>query len=1621
MNTMNPKSKVLSAATVNKRATISLPDSLSIYEECAEENKYGPEAVIQHAQKHGLYNSANEHDACGIGFIAHIKGHKTHSIVKQGLLILKNLAHRGAVGADKLMGDGAGILIQLPDQFYREEMAKQGVELPPTGEFGVGMIFLPKENTSRMSCEQEIERVVRAEGQILLGWRNVPIDTEMPMSPTVREKEPVIRQIFIGRGPDIMVSDALERKLYVIRKSSSHAIQALDLRHGNEFFVASMSARTVVYKGLLLADQVGVYYKDLQDARCVSALALVHQRFSTNTFPEWPLAHPFRLIAHNGEINTVKGNVNWMRAREGAMKSDVLGEDLQKLFPLIDDFQSDTACFDDALELLLMAGYPIAQAMMMMIPEAWENHTLMDDNRRAFYEYHAAMMEPWDGPAAMAFTDGRYIGGTLDRNGLRPARYIITDDDLVVMASESGVLPIAESRIIKKWRLQPGKMLLIDLEAGRIIDDKEIKDTYANAKPYKAWVNSVRINLQTIKLDEITAQTSSTKTSASLLDRQQAFGFTQEDIKVLMSPMARNAEEATGSMGNDSPPAVMSNKLKPLYHYFKQRFAQVTNPPIDPIREAMVMSLVSFIGPRPNLLDVNNINPPMRLEVTEPILDYAGIAKLRNISALTGGKFTSHELNVCYPVAWGKEGLEVCLTSVFAQAVDAVKSGHNILIVSDRKMDAENVAIPALLATSAIHLHLISKGLRTSTGLVVETGSARETHHFALLAGFGAEAIHPYLAMDTLAAIANRFPGDLSPEKAIQNFQKALAKGLLKVMSKMGISTYMSYCGAQVFEAIGLNKSLMDKYFKGTESNIEGIGVLEVAEESLRLHQQAFGRDPILAHALDAGGEYAFRVRGEEHMWTPDAIAKLQHSTRSNNFSTYQEYAQIINDQSKRHMTLRGLFEFKLDPSKAIALDTVEPAKEIVKRFATGAMSLGSISTEAHATLAVAMNRIGGKSNTGEGGEDSSRYRQEMKGISIKQGATMASIIGRDQIEADITLQEGDSVRSKIKQVAAGRFGVTAAYLNSADQIQVKMAQGAKPGEGGQLPGYKVSEYIARLRFSVPGVGLISPPPHHDIYSIEDLAQLIHDLKNVNPSASISIKLVSEVGVGTVAVGVAKAKSDHVVIAGHDGGTGATPLSSLKHAGTPWELGLAETQQTLVLNGLRGRIRVQADGQMKTGRDIVIAAMLGADEIGFATAPLVVEGCIMLRKCHLNTCSVGIATQDPVLRAKFSGKPEHVVNYFFFVAEEARQLMAQLGVRRFQDLIGRVDLLDKSKAITHWKAKGLNFSKIFYQPEVPASISRYHAEEQDHGLEKALDHRLIAQAQPALESGNKVSFSLPIMNVNRTVGTMLSGSVVKKYGHEGLPDDTIHIQLQGTAGQSAGAFLAQGITLDLVGEGNDYVGKSLSGGRIIVRPNTEFLGVADDNIIIGNTVLYGAIAGEAFFNGVAGERFAVRNSGAITVVEGVGDHGCEYMTGGTVVVIGATGRNFAAGMSGGIAYVWDPHLDFAKKCNMAMVALEPVLARAEQEAKVDHSIWHSQRRGDERETDEVILKRLIERHAKYTGSSRALNLLDDWANGRSKFIKVFPHDYKRALTEMNKAQISSPFQEELDNTEVDNG
>ncbi|MGZ5265837.1 MAG: glutamate synthase-related protein [Caldimonas sp.] len=1537
----------------------------------------------------GLYSAAHEHDACGVGFVAHIAGSKSHAIVEQGLQILENLTHRGAVGADPLMGDGSGILIQIPDEFYRAEMATQGVTLPAPGEYGVGMVFLPKEHASRLACEQELDRAVRTEGQVLLGWRDVPVDRTMPMSPAVRDKEPILRQIFIGRGPDVIVPDALERKLYVIRKTASSAIQALKLTHSREYYVPSMSCRTVIYKGLLLAHQVGQYYLDLQDPRLVSALALVHQRFSTNTFPEWPLAHPYRMVAHNGEINTVKGNFNWMRAREGVMKSPVLGDDLKKLYPISFEGQSDTATFDNALELLTMSGYSLAHAVMMMIPEAWEQHPEMEPRRRAFYEYHAAMMEPWDGPAAMVFTDGRQIGATLDRNGLRPARYAVTDDGIVIMASESGVLPIAENRIVKKWRLQPGKMFLIDFEQGRIVDDEELKNQFASAKPYRQWVDSVRI-----KLEDLPVAAARPEPAASLLDRQQAFGYTQEDIKFLMSPMAQAGEEGIGSMGNDTPLAVLSDKNKPLYNYFKQLFAQVTNPPIDPIREAIVMSLVSFIGPKPNLLDINAVNPPMRLEVAQPILDFADMARLRSIASRTSAKFKSYELDITYPLAWGAEGIEAKLASLCAESVDAIKSGHNILIISDRRLDREHVALPAVLALSAVHQHLVRDGLRTTAGLVVETGSAREVHHFAVLAGYGAEAVHPYLALETLASIHDQLPSELGTEKAIYNYVKAIGKGLSKIMSKMGVSTYMSYCGAQLFEAIGLEKGLVDKYFRGTASQIGGIGIFEVAEEAIRMHRAAFGNDPVLAGMLDAGGEYAWRVRGEEHMWTPDAIAKLQHGVRANRFDTYQEYAKLINDQSKRHMTLRGLFEFVVDPAKSIPLAEVEPAAEIVKRFATGAMSLGSISSEAHATLAVAMNRIGGKSNTGEGGEDPARYRAEMRGETIAEGTHFGDIIGKGDIVVDFALKAGDSLRSKIKQVASGRFGVTTEYLISAEQLQIKMAQGAKPGEGGQLPGGKVSDYIGRLRHSVPGVGLISPPPHHDIYSIEDLAQLIHDLKNANRQASVSVKLVSEVGVGTVAAGVAKAKADHVVIAGHDGGTGASPWSSIKHAGTPWELGLAETQQTLVLNRLRGRIAVQVDGQMKTGRDVAVGALLGADEFGFATAPLVVEGCIMMRKCHLNTCPVGVATQDPVLRAKFAGRPEHVVNYFFFVAEEARLIMAQLGVRTFDELVGRVDLLDTKKGISHWKARGLDFSRVLHVPTAPATVARRHVETQDHGLEKALDVRLIEKCRPALERGEKVQLLEEVRNVNRTVGAMLSGELIRRRP-EGLPDNTIFIQMEGTGGQSFGAFLAKGITIYLIGDANDYTGKGLSGGRLAIRPSIDFRGVATENIIVGNTVLYGATSGEAFFRGVAGERFAVRLSGATAVVEGTGDHGCEYMTGGTVVVLGKTGRNFAAGMSGGIAYVYDQDGQFASRCNTAMVSLAPVVAAADQEKSVERAIWHRE------QTDEVLLKTLVADHHKWTGSLRAREILDHWAEARGRFVKVFPNEYKRALAEIS--------------------
>ena len=1526
--------------------------------------------------KQGLYDPANEKDACGVGFVAHIKGRKSHDIVEKGLTILRNLTHRGATGYDPKLGDGAGMLIQLPDAFMRKEAAKLNMTLPAEGHYAVGMIFLPQSRNGREACESIIARIILEEGQACLGWRDVPRDNSN-IAAAARAIEPVMRQVFIGSNA--ADQDTFERKLFVIRKRVEHAVRALKLEDSEQFYIPSFSSRTLVYKGMLLAEEVGTYYKDLLDPDMVSALVLVHQRFSTNTFPAWDLAHPFRMIAHNGEINTVRGNVNWMAARHEAMKSAVLGEDLEKLWPLISEGLSDSACFDNALELLVAGGYSLPHAMMMLIPEAWSSATLMDEDRRAFYEYHAALMEPWDGPAAVAFTDGRMIGATLDRNGLRPARYLITDDDYVMMASEMGVLTFPEEKIVKKWRLQPGKMFLIDMEQGRIIDDEEVKHQLAQAKPYREWIEKSRYFLGDLPKAEYKLEM-----KADLLDVQQAFGYSQEDLKFILQPMATNGEEATGSMGTDSALPVLSSKSKPLYTYFKQLFAQVTNPPIDPIREEIVMSLVTFIGPKPNLLGIDETNPPLRLEASQPVLTPDELAQLKNIAELTQNRYRSLVADITYPATAGHKSMSEAIEALCKAAEKSVHDGYNVLILSDRNVGADRIAIPALLATTAVHHHLVKAGLRTSTGLVVDTGSAREVHHFALLGGYGAEAVCPWLAFETIANLS--LP---DAKEAQKKFVKAIGKGLYKVMSKMGISTYQSYCGAQIFDAVGLNSAFVEKYFPGTSSNVEGIGLEQVAEEALRMHTAAFGDDPVLSNALDAGGEYAFRMRGEDHLWTPDSIAKLQNATRTNKYDTYKEYAKLINDQSKRHLTLRGLFEIK--PAGApVPLEEVEPASAIVKRFATGAMSLGSISTEAHTVLAIAMNRIGGKSNTGEGGEDPVRFQP------VEKDTSLADMIGKHRVESDIPLKAGDSMRSKIKQVASGRFGVTAEYLASADQIQIKMAQGAKPGEGGQLPGGKVSEYIAKLRFSVPGVGLISPPPHHDIYSIEDLAQLIHDLKNANPRASISTKLVSETGVGTVAAGVAKAKSDHIVIAGFDGGTGASPISSIKHAGSPWEIGLAETQQTLVLNQLRGRVAVQVDGQMKTGRDVLIGALLGADEFGFATAPLVVEGCIMMRKCHLNTCPVGVATQDPVLRKKFTGQPEHVVNYFFFVAEEVREYMAQMGIRKFSDLIGRADLLDMKAGIDHWKASGLDFSRIFHQPKVGADVARSHSEEQDHGLAKALDNMLIAQAKPALENGEKVVIDTPISNINRTAGTMLSNQVATRYGAVGLPDDTITVKLSGTAGQSFAAFLTKGITFELTGEGNDYVGKGLCGGHIVIKPPKAFRGTPSENIIVGNTVMYGATSGESYFNGVAGERFCVRNSGASAVVEGVGNHGCEYMTGGTVVVLGQTGLNFAAGMSGGVAYVLDEDGLFHKRCNMNMVSLEMV-------HHVDNMPEGAVHHLDQ--PDEITLMNLIEKHAAYTGSARAITILANWDEYRDKFVKVMPNEYKRALIELAEQKL----------------
>ena len=1523
-------------------------------------------------EQQGLYDPSYEHDACGVGFIADIKNRKSHEIIGQGLEILKNLTHRGAVGADPLAGDGAGILIQMPDAFLRAEAGRVGVTLPEPGQYGAGTVFLPKDPSLRHACEQMLDRLIKAEGQVLLGWRDVPTDNS-GLGETVKPTEPFVRMVFVGRGQRVVDQQDFERRLFIIRKQAENRVPS---GAEKDFYVPSLSSRTLVYKGMLLADQVGSYYKDLSDGRMVSAMALVHQRFSTNTFPSWRLAHPFRMVCHNGEINTLRGNVNWMNARRGAMNSAVLGEELAKLFPLIAEGQSDTACFDNALELLVLGGYSLPHAMMMLIPEAWAGNPLMDERRRAFYEYHAALLEPWDGPAAVCFTDGRTIGATLDRNGLRPARYLITDDDKIVLASEMGVLPIPEEKIVKKWRLQPGKMLLIDLEAGRLIDDAEIKEQLASARPYQAWLDQSQMILEDLEI----AVEPKGFDAATLLSRQQLFGYTQEDLKFLMQPMAVTGQEAIGSMGTDTPLAVLSDRPKPLFNYFKQCFAQVTNPPIDSIREESVMSLVSLIGPRPNLLSIDHGVEGKRLEVKQPILTNEDLEKIRRIEQVEGAGFKSVTLDITWPAGAGAAGMEKAIDALCREAQSHVIEGFNILVLSDRKAGPDRIPVPSLLAVSAVHHHLIREGLRTQVGLVIETGEAREVHHMACLAGYGAEAINPYLAFETLEAMRPTLPEPLSSHEVQKRFIKGMDKAILKVMAKMGISTYQSYCGAQIFDALGLAQDFVDKYFAGTGSRVGGVGLSEVAEGAVRRHQTAFSDAPIYRGALDVGGEYAWRSRGEEHAWTADSIAAMQHAVRSNSFEKFKEFSALIDDQSRRLLTLRGLFEIR-PQGNGIPLDEVEPAKEIVKRFATGAMSFGSISWEAHTTLAIAMNRIGGKSNTGEGGEEAERYQP---------------------------MANGDSMRSAIKQVASGRFGVTAEYLINADDIQIKMAQGAKPGEGGQLPGHKVDQNIARVRHSTPGVGLISPPPHHDIYSIEDLAQLIFDLKNVNPEARISVKLVSEIGVGTVAAGVSKAKADHVTISGFDGGTGASPLTSIKHAGSPWEIGLAETHQTLVLNGLRKRIAVQVDGALRTGRDVVIGALLGADEFGFATAPLIAAGCIMMRKCHLNTCPVGVATQDPELRKRFNGQPEHVINYFFFIAEEVRQIMASLGFRRMEEMTGRVDLLDTRQAVDHWKAKGLDFSRLFHKVDAKGQPVR-HCENQEHDVDQVLDRTLIAEAAPALTGRQPVRIVRTIRNVDRSAGAMLSGQVAKAYGHAGLPDDTIHVRLSGTAGQSFGAFVAHGVTMELEGEGNDYVGKGLSGGRLVIYPPKSSKVVAEDNIIVGNTVLYGAVDGECYFRGVAGERFAVRNSGAIAVVEGVGDHGCEYMTGGCVLVIGPTGRNFAAGMSGGVAYVLDEAGDFRRRCNLSMVDLEPV--QAEEEAMAEHEGMVNDLEahglvdimGDMTRDDAARILALLHNHQRYTGSKRAHDILLNWEYYMPKFVKVMPVDYRRALLEMQKA------------------
>nr|WP_257817304.1 glutamate synthase large subunit [Phenylobacterium sp. J367] len=1540
-------------------------------------------------ERQGLYDPANEHDACGVGFVANIKGRKSHEVIEAGLQILVNLDHRGAVGADPLVGDGAGILIQIPDALYRAWAAGEGINLPPAGEYAVAMCFLPGDDAARNAAVEQFEHFLRVEKQPLIGWRDVPTNTE-GLGEAVLASMPVIRQAFIGRGPKVKDQDAHERKLLAVRKQTQNPLRELAEKRGlpgvTEFYMPSLSTRTVVYKGLLLADQVGTFYQDLQDERTESALALVHQRFSTNTFPSWRLAHPYRFIAHNGEINTVRGNVNWMNSRRRTLESDLLGPDLNKMWPLIPHGQSDTACLDNALELLVAGGYPLAHAMMMLIPEAWAGNPLMSKERRAFYEYHAALMEPWDGPAAVAFTDGRQIGATLDRNGLRPARIMITDQDHVIMASESGVLEVPEARIVRKWRLQPGKMLLIDMEEGRIVEDEELKRSPRRGRALRGVAHR----------DPVQA-------GGTVAARAAAGRGPERSRRASRSPAGVRLHRGGSEVlpGADGAGRRRSRGLHGLGHPDRRALEaaeaalRVLQAELRPGHQSADRPDPRGAGDEPGLDDraaAEPAGPPGRHPQAPrglPADPHRRGPRQDPLGGGIAGRLVPHRHAGRHLAGGGGRGgpRGRPLTKLCWDAVDAVLLDHNILVISDRAASADRIPIPAALATAAVHHHLISRGLRMQTGLVIETGEAREVHHFCVLAGYGAEAVNPYLAFQTLEQIRQRHDLPVSAYEARKNYIKAIGKGVLKVMSKMGISTYQSYCGAQIFDAVGLSSKLVDKYFTGTATTIEGIGLAEIAEESVRRHRDAYSDDPVLKSMLDVGGQYAWRLRGEAHAWTPESVSKLQHAVRGNLPDEYRAFAASINEQSERLLTIRGLMRFK-PADRPIPLDEVEPASEIVKRFATGAMSFGSISREAHTNLAIAMNRMGARSNTGEGGEESDRFRP---------------------------LPNGDSMRSAIKQVASGRFGVTAEYLVNADDIQIKMAQGAKPGEGGQLPGHKVDKNIARVRHSTPGVGLISPPPHHDIYSIEDLAQLIHDLKNVNPGARISVKLVSEVGVGTVAAGVAKARADHVTISGFEGGTGASPLTSLTHAGSPWEIGLAETQQTLLLNGLRTRIAVQVDGGLRTGRDVAIGALLGADEFGFATAPLIASGCIMMRKCHLNTCPVGVATQDPVLRARFTGQPEHVINYFFFVAEELREIMAELGFRTLNEMIGRVDRLDMSPALDHWKAHGVDLSRILYAAPAQGQPGLWNQDRQDHGLGKALDHTFIRDAQAALETGEPVRGEYQIRNINRTAGAMLSGEVAKRYGHAGLPEDTISLKLTGVAGQSFGAFLARGVTLELVGDANDYVGKGLSGGRVVVRQPAEATREPTRNIIVGNTVLYGAIAGEAYFEGVAGERFAVRNSGAVAVVEGVGDHGCEYMTGGVVVVLGDTGRNFAAGMSGGVAYVYDPEGRFSELCNTAMVALERVEPAGPVSA-ADEPFRPSQRSlsvenngmGDMLRFDAERLRILIERHRLHTGSKRAAEILENWDDAVRAFVKVMPTDYRRALLDLAAEREAVP-------------